>query len=166
MDELVVSLSFLLCFFVPSWLRGCTLCARHRRHDNGQRLLLETETCTITKMRRSKRPPQTELERVGLVFVAREDPRQAIGRLDFEQHDLIVDDGPEASGERQIYAIRDPLSDREPCRRVQARRLLAVRIDERRRQLKRVDAEGLLHHLADLGGQGARYRLRGARRQT
>ena len=99
----------------------------------------------------SKRTSQPELQRVGLqVLVARQDPRQSIARLDFEQDDLIVARRAQASGERQIDSIGDPLANRDPRGGIQPRRLLAVGIDERRRELKRIDPECLLDDFANL----------------
>src|ERR1700688_3004874 len=67
----------------------------------------------------SKRVPHTEFDRVGLlVFVARE---------------------------RQIGAIGNPLADRQPRRRTDARR--AVRVEEGGRELERIHADRLLQDL-------------------
>ena len=112
----------------------------------------------------SKRVPHAEFDRVGLlVFVARDQPVQAVGLVELELDDLIVERRVQASREREEGAIGDSLADGQPRGRVESRRV--VRIDEGRRELERVDANGLLEDLADFGRERAGQRLRRPGRQ-
>ena len=55
--------------------------------------------------------PHTELERVGLaILVARQNPRDAIALVHFQQDDLIVGRGPEAAREGQVDAIGNDMA--------------------------------------------------------
>ena len=126
---------------------------RHRAHAAAHERAHRASDAARCAAESSEDVPHAELERVGLgVLVARQNPRHAIAAVDLEQHDLIVADGAEAAREGEVDAIRDALADRQPRRRVEPRRRLdARRIDERRRELERIDAEGLLDDLADFG---------------
>jgi len=124
------------------------------------------QSCSRALQPVSERVPHAEFQSVGLlVFVAREDPGEPIVFFVFEQHDLIVDRRAQAARESQVDAIRHAFADREPGRGTQARCLLAGGVDERRRQLKGVHAEGLLEDLAHLRRNRRGERLGGPGRQ-
>ena len=113
--------------------------------------------------RASERVPLADFERVGAVLVLRQHPRQRVALVELEQDDLVARRRRQAARVGQEDAVRDALADRDARRRVEveARRLL-IRIVQQRRDLERVDAEGLLDDAADFGRQRAGQRARRA----
>ena len=98
----------------------------------------------------SERVPLPHFERVGPVLVLRQHPRQRFALVELQQDDLIARRRRQAARVGQKDPVRDALADRDARARVevQVRRLL-VRIRQQRRDLERVDAEGLLDDATD-----------------
>ena len=142
----------------PGALRRTPCTGRRRSSRSSAR---GTPCCCVLgsrqPIRSSEDVPHAEFERVGLrVLVPRQDPRHPIAFVVLEQDDLIVDRScrgcAKTSGRRgRRCACRSSAAPSGSAATV----WLAVRIDERRRQLKRVDAEGLLDDLPDLRRQRA-----------
>src|SRR5262245_33308938 len=65
-------------------------------------MLFEFRILNFALLRRSERMPHSDVERVRLVFITRQNPREAVGLIVLEQDNLIAGGGREASRVRQV----------------------------------------------------------------
>ncbi len=97
---------------------GC--CEQQQENKSARSADLRSADLQVGPAAASKLFPHPQIQRVAVVFITCEDPRDAICLIVFEQDDLIARRA-EAAREGQVCAARDALAYREARRRVEAR---------------------------------------------